>query len=252
MAIKKIYLDAGHGGSDPGACGNGLKEADLAIKVVKYMYNYLNNYYVCSVYKDLSSEDSLVTICNRANGWGADLFISIHFNAGGGNGFEVLIYSSNNRKLGEIFEKHAESVGQNSRGVKLRPDLGVLRLTTMPAVLNEIAFIDNKKDIKDWDENSELKEMAEALAKAAAEYLKLPLKKDALVDCPDFKVRIISNTLKVRQSPSSTGKQLGTYKKDTICNIVKITADGKWGLLKKGPVSGSSYINLSTKYVKKL
>ena len=73
-------------------------------------------------------------------------------------------------------EKHIKKIGQNSRGVKYRPDLGILRLTTMPAVLNEIAFIDNKKDIKDWDENAELKKVATAQAKAVAEYLKLPKK----------------------------------------------------------------------------
>ena len=250
MAIKKIYLDAGHGGKDPGAVKY-VKESEVAIKVVKYMYNYLNNNYICTVYKDIS-DDSLNTICNRANGWGANLFVSIHFNAGGGDGFESLVYSSKSNALGKVFEKHALAVGQNSRGVKYRPELAVLRLTKMPSVLNEIAFVDNKKDIKDWNDDSELKIMGEAMAKAAAEYLKLPLKKDGLIDCSDFKVKVVSKTLKVRQKPSTTGKQIGTLKKGDVYTVIKTTTDGKWGLLKMGPIEGSSNISLNAKYTKKL
>jgi hypothetical protein len=60
--------------------------------------------------------------------------------------------------------------------VKLRPELNVLRLTDMPAVLNEGAFVDNKKDIEDWNDDHELKKLGIAYAEAAAEYLKLEKK----------------------------------------------------------------------------
>ena len=43
----------------------------------------------------------------------------------------------------------------------------------MPAVLNEGAFVDTQKDIRDWDEDRELKALGEAYARAAAEYLGL-------------------------------------------------------------------------------
>ena len=171
-SIKKIYFDAGHqhGGSDPGAVSNGLKEADLAKKVVEYATSYMEKSYICDVYKDVTA-DSTHTISSRSNKWKSDLFVSVHFNAGGGNGYEALVYSSKNKKLGQVFEKYVKAAGQNSRGVKYRPELNVLRLTNCPAILNEIAFIDTKKDIKDWDSNSELKVMGEALADAAADYL---------------------------------------------------------------------------------
>ena len=178
--LKRLYWDAGHGGSDPGAVANGLKESNLAIKVVNYAYTYIDENYECKQYKDIS-DDSLNTICARANSWGADLFVSVHFNAGGGNGYEALVYDSSNKALGQMFEKYVKAVGQNSRGVKYRSDLAVLRLTNMKAILNEIAFIDNKADIKDWDENTELKKMGIALAKAAADYLNLPKKTKKVV-----------------------------------------------------------------------
>ncbi|MGN1167194.1 MAG: N-acetylmuramoyl-L-alanine amidase [Lachnospiraceae bacterium] len=175
--LKKVLWDAGHGGSDPGAVGY-VKEADVAIKVVNYAHEYLKDNYECESKKDTTS-DSIRTVVDRANSWGADLFVSVHFNAGGGDGYEALVYSSKNKALGQCFEKQVKAVGQNSRGVKYRPDLGVLRLTNMKAILNEIAFVDNKKDIKDWDENAELKVMGTALAKAAADWLDIPKKKKA-------------------------------------------------------------------------
>lgn len=179
MANKRLYWDAGHGGSDAGAVANGLKEKDLAIKVVNYAHEYIKDNYVCDQFKDIT-DDSLNTITARANKFGADLFVSVHFNAykpNVGDGWEGLVYSSKSKSLGKMFEKYVKKVGQNSRGVKYRDDLAVLRDTNCKAILNEIAFIDTKKDIKDWDENKELKVMGQALAKAAADWLNLPKKK---------------------------------------------------------------------------
>ena len=106
----------------------------------------------------------------------ADLFVSNHFNAGGGDGYEALVYSQNRVELGEIFEKYVLEVGQNSRGVKIRSGLAVLKNTYMPAIINEGAFVDNFTDIQDWNEEAELKKLGEAYAKAAAEFLGLERK----------------------------------------------------------------------------
>lgn len=173
--LKKIYINRGHSNTDPGAVGY-VTERKVAVKVGDYMEAYLEANYKCSVKGNSGSVGSLTAISNDANSWGADLVVSIHFNAGGGDGFEALVYNSSRKALGQMFEKYVKAIGQNSRGVKYRPDLGILRLTNMPSVLVECAFVDNKKDIKDWDENAELKKMGEALAKAAADYLDLPKK----------------------------------------------------------------------------
>lgn len=176
MANKKIYLDAGHGGKDPGAVKH-VVERDVNIKVIEFLHDYLKNNYVCSLKKDISG-DSLSAICKRANDWKADIFISVHFNAGGGDGYEALVYGSENKAMGECFAKHVKSAGQNLRNpaVKLRPELIVLNATNMQAILNEIAFVDNWKDIQDWNEDAELKVMAQALGEATAEWLSLPKK----------------------------------------------------------------------------
>lgn len=167
--MAKIYFDAGHGGYDPGAVGH-VKESDVTIKVVQFACEHLRKKYDCEVYEDITA-DSLNTITRRANNWKADLFVSIHFNAGKGDGYEALVYSAANKKLGQHFEKYVKAVGQNSRGVKYRPGLAVLRDTQMKSIINEIAFVDNWNDIRDWNDITELKTMGEALAKAAASWV---------------------------------------------------------------------------------
>lgn len=170
--MKKIYINPGHSDIDPGAVGYET-ERRLNVAVSKYMNEYLLAHYECETRMNPGSMDSLSAITNDANNWDADLFVSNHFNAAGGDGYEALVYSEKRRPLGEIFEKHIKAIGQNSRGVKIRTNLSVLKNTAMPAVLNEGAFVDNLKDIQDWNEDHELKKMGEAYAKAAAEYLGL-------------------------------------------------------------------------------
>lgn len=172
---KKIYINPGHSDKDPGAVGY-ERERDLCEKTAKYMNAYLRDKYVCELKKTPGTMGKLKDICKDANSWGADLFVSIHFNAGGGDGYEAWVYSKANVELGKIFEKHVKAIGQNSRGVKVQPGFVVLRDTNMPAVLNEGAFVDNLKDITDWNEDAELKKLGIAYAKAAAEYLKLEKK----------------------------------------------------------------------------
>lgn len=168
--MKKIYINPGHSDRDPGAVGFET-ERRLNVAVAGYMNEYLLSHYDCQT--KVNSGDSLYALCDEANAWGADLFVSIHFNAAGGDGYECYVYSDRTVPLGQIFEKHVLAVGQNSRGVKKRTNLAVLYRTVMPAILNEGAFVDNLKDIQDWNEDQELETLGIAYAKAAAEYLGL-------------------------------------------------------------------------------
>jgi N-acetylmuramoyl-L-alanine amidase len=177
IMAKKIYINPGHSDKDPGAVGY-EKERDLNVRTAKYMNAYLRDKYVCELKKTPGSMGKLADICKDANEWGADLFVSIHNNAGGGDGYEALVFSESRVAMGKIFEKHVKAIGQNSRGVKIRTGLVVLRDTKMPAIINEGAFVDNKKDIEDWNDDAELKKLGIAYAKAAAEYLNLPKKEE--------------------------------------------------------------------------
>lgn len=173
--MMKIYIDPGHSSVDPGAVGYAV-ERDLNEKVSKFQNEHLLANYECETKVGDISINSVRKVAEEANAWGADFLCSNHFNAAGGDGYEALVYSEKRIPIGKIFEKHVLAAGQNSRGVKIRPDLGVLRISNMPAILNEGAFVDNWNDIKDWDEDHELKKLGIAYAEATAEYLNLPRK----------------------------------------------------------------------------
>lgn len=204
---KKIFIDPGHSISDPGAVGYEV-ERDLNEKVSKFMNEYLLANYVCETKVDPVTNKSLSAVATSANAWGADLLVSNHFNAGGGDGYEALVYAEKNVPMGKIFEKHVKAIGQNSRGVKLRPGLAVLRQSKMPAVLNEGAFVDNKKDIKDWNDDEELKKLGEAYAKAAAEWLNLEKKNADPVPVPEPAPAPKGSLYRVF---NAAGKQVGAY-----------------------------------------
>lgn len=175
---KKIYINPGHSNVDPGAVGYET-ERRLNVLTAGFMNDYLLANYDCQTLVTDGKVNSVSAVAAEANRWGADLLVSIHFNAGGGDGYEALVYSNARVALGRIFEKYVLAAGQNSRGVKLRPDLGVLRLSHMPAVLNEGAFVDHRKDIDDWNEDAELQKLGIAYAQAAAEFLGLQKKMPA-------------------------------------------------------------------------
>lgn len=238
--IPRIYIDPGHSSVDPGAVGYEV-ERDLNEKVSKYQNEHLLANYVCETKVDPVTNNSLSAVANAANAWGADLFTSNHFNAGGGDGYEALVHNEDRIPLGKVFEKHVLASGQNSRGVKLRPNLAVLRLTNMPAVLNEGAFVDNKKDIQDWNEDHELKKLGIAYAEACAEWLKLEKKATEPTPAP-----APESAPKPTPKPSkgmyrvfdADGKQVGAYtieenafnevkKQLLVAGVAKITLSEK-------------------------
>lgn len=149
----KIVIDPGHGGRDGGAVGNGLKEKDITLSLAKRIRDIL-----FSEYEDVEvlltrETDIFIELSERArmaNEWGADYFLSIHVNAGGGTGFESFIHDSQTPPsvaLQNII--HAEIMKAipevTNRGRKVA-NFAVLRQTQMPAILTENLFIDNIQD----------------------------------------------------------------------------------------------------------
>lgn len=152
--VKKIFIDAGHGGSDPGALGNGLQEKDIVLSIAQKLTALFNSKGIQvshSRYSDVSV--GLSERAEMANNWGADLFISIHTNAldGSGSAYGTECYThpnstSENKRLSvDIASSISSKLGTYNRGHK-EADFAVLRLTNMPAVLIETAFIDNSED----------------------------------------------------------------------------------------------------------
>lgn len=221
---KLIFIDPGHSTIDPGAVGYET-EFRLAESVSKYQAEHLRANFDCEVFICPSDIDSLAQICKMANSMGAALFVSNHFNAGGGDGYECYVHNQNRVELGKIFAKRVQAAGQNLRssniapGVKLNPGLYVLRNTDMPAILNEGAFVDNLQDIQDWNEEAELQKLGIAYAKATAEYLQL---EEAEQEAP-----VERYTLEqfIREVQAATGSAVdGIAGSETIGNTPTVSA----------------------------
>ena len=103
----------------------------------------------------MSKKEDLNYGVSRANAWGADLFISVHFNNAyesyqGKIGTECCIFSEggNAELVGERVCKELGALGFKNRGNKNRPELYELKYTSMPAVIVEVCFVEATEDVK--------------------------------------------------------------------------------------------------------
>lgn len=171
---KKVFISAGHGGSDSGAVGNGFKEKDLNLSIALACGDYLKSRGVevqMSRVKD--EDDDLNQEARESNAFGPDLTVSIHNNAGGGDGVEAWysIVGGLGKTCAENILAEVVKIGQNSRGAKTRKGsngrdyYGFIRQTKAPAVIVECAFIDNATDIQIINTESKRVVMGEAIAK---------------------------------------------------------------------------------------
>jgi N-acetylmuramoyl-L-alanine amidase len=171
--MPKVFLSAGHGGNDPGAVANGLKEKVVNLNTLLACVETLERHGVeveCSRTTDVN--DPVKEEVNESNDYNADISVSFHANAGGGDGFEAFYHSRNQdgKKLAELCEKHIKSLGQNSRGVKHGDHLYFIKYTTATSVLLESFFVDNEKDKTIGDTVAKQRLIGEAYGKAILDY----------------------------------------------------------------------------------
>lgn len=181
-AIKKVVIDAGHGGDDPGTIANEITEKDYTLKISNYIHNRLDE---MGVPNEMSrTSDVMLSASDRPKkiqsfyGNGSDvLVVSNHINAGGGDGAEIIYALRNNDKFAKKLATEFENAGQSVRKYYQR------RLPSNPAkdyyyimrdtpnnetVIVEYGFADTISDANliknDWEK------LAEAVTKAIVEY----------------------------------------------------------------------------------
>ena len=193
---RAIFLDPGHGGSDSGAVSNGLREKDLTLSV----YNKVSSRLASLGYSVLTSRNTdkdvgLVSRADQANKSNADMFLSIHFNAGGRGasyGIETYYYKARpeyipainkdkhnaperlekSRKLAQKIQQSLVSkTGAYDRGVK-RETFAVLRETSIPSILVELGFIDNQAEANKIKTNEYQEKLADGIVDGIVEYYK--------------------------------------------------------------------------------
>lgn len=181
----KIYIDPGHGGTDPGATGHGLREKDLTLKISTYTRDYLNKNYSGHVVRMSRTTDTTRSLRWRtqdANAWGAKILVSIHINAFNGKAvgyedfrFNRLSGGSNAGKLQNAIHAEVSKHFSFNRGKK-SANFHMLRESRAAAVLTESGFIDNKRDADFLKLDRNLEKLGEAHAVGIAKYLGLKRK----------------------------------------------------------------------------
>ena len=184
--MKKVVIDAGHGGSDGGAVGNGIIEKDLNLEISKYMSDRLDELGIDNTLirdSDITIEpNERVRKVVEPYGSGDDvLVISNHINAGGGQGAEIIYALRDSDMFSKRIANELENSGREVRKYYQRrypsdssKDYYFIHRNTgnTEPVIIEYGFLDNSTDAellkKYW------KDYAEAVVKAIAGYVGVP------------------------------------------------------------------------------
>ena len=215
-----IVIDPGHGGSDPGALGNGLKEKDLNLLISNYMYDRFKELGAdVKITRDtdetLSPTDRVNRVLNAYGNKEDVVVISNHINAGGGEGAEVIYALRNDDTLSKLVLDEIGKTGQITRKVYQRTlpndsskDYYFIHRNTgvTEPILVEYGFIDTKADAEKLKNNYE--KYAEAVVKAVSSYIGLKY-------TPPATNEFITYTVKKGDSLYSIAKTFNT----TIQNI---------------------------------
>lgn len=146
--MAKICINAGHTKLGKGTGANGyLNESTETRKIAFELMKLLadSNHEIIPAVFDRSS-NNLKEAVDLANSEGVDLFLSIHLNAGGGQGSEAFTWKGQKVTQAEKALNGLNSLGFRSRGIKDGSNLYVIKNTKMTAILIEICFVDNKAD----------------------------------------------------------------------------------------------------------
>ena len=170
----KIYIDQGHNPTsydNAGAAGNGLYEQDLTFTIGILLAELLKEdgrFEVClsrptaDTVLGTDNDSSLDARIKGAKDFGADYFISLHVNsyeAASANGIEVYVANQNSVSYdfgSALLKGLISSTNLYNRGMKLGPELRVLKNATMPAALLEMGFISNSSDAALLSQSPEL------------------------------------------------------------------------------------------------
>ena len=164
-----VVIDAGHGGSDPGAVYQGRQEKDDVLALALAVGNILEQSGIDVYYT--RTDDIYETPARKAaegNAAGADYFVSIHRNSSPSpnqyTGVETLVYDlyGEEARLATNINAKLEQVGFENQGLNERSNLAVLNQTQMPAVLVEVGFINTDADNTLFDQRFD--DIARAIA----------------------------------------------------------------------------------------
>lgn len=167
--MGRYNVHGGHNSIVPGAAkylNEVTEDRKVKNKVISLLKAAGHTVYDCTDDSGRTQSQNLANIVAKCNAHNVDYDISIHLNAGGGTGVEVLYYptSSKGKAMATTMSaKIASALGLKNRGAKSRDGLYVLRKTKAPAVLVECCFVDSTTDRDKWNVDKCAKAIVEAV-----------------------------------------------------------------------------------------
>lgn len=238
-SIKKIAVRGGHNFLAKGACAL-IDETTEDRKVYKALLSYLRTlgYEVLDVTpSNCDVNTDLAYGVNKAEQWGADLFLSIHFDKAydsysGNLGTGTWIYATGGQA--EVFAKRivdrvASGTGLSNRGVKCNPKLYELRKTSMPAVIVEVCFCEATEDVRKY-RNAGADKIGKLIAEGVAQRVIDPsvpspnTGNDNFVLC-NATTKNVSTQLNIRAKGTTSAPVLGTIPANAEFNIKWVDSD---------------------------
>lgn len=181
--MYNVVIDPGHGGKDPGACGNGLKEKDINLSIALLLKKKLEPYKKEINLKLTREKDCFLELNERvdiSNAFKADLFVSIHCNSSSrltAMGVETYCYKLSNQKGASSIHSEILTSGAYTVNRKVKEaSFYVIKHTVAHAVLCELAFISNDADAKILRDKQT--DLAEAILKGILKYFNIKYKGD--------------------------------------------------------------------------
>ena len=169
LSGKTVYVDAGHGGEDSGAVGNGLLEKDVNLEVAKLVDEKLKEDGADTVAS--RTDDTFLTLEDRvakASRNASDLLISIHANSAVPEASGTETYFDSTYQAADS-ERLPDALGTRDRGVK-ESGFYVIKHSQMPSVLVELGFITNQTDADKLESPEYQEKAAGAIADAVVSY----------------------------------------------------------------------------------
>ncbi|MFQ6831751.1 N-acetylmuramoyl-L-alanine amidase [Butyricicoccus pullicaecorum] len=205
--MAKVFLGVGHGGSDPGAQGGGLDEADINLGIAVACQAELVRHGVqVRMSRTKDEDDPLTEEIQECNAYDPDLAVDIHTNAGGGTGFEAYhtLGGGKGKILAQNIEAEVKAIGQTSRGCKTRANssgadyYGFIRQTKCPAVICECAFIDTAADRAKVDTADKQAVFGKAYARGILKTLGIKVQPEEPIASEDAETMIAASLIKER------------------------------------------------------
>jgi N-acetylmuramoyl-L-alanine amidase len=221
--MTKIYLDAGHGGTDSGAVGNGLFEKNLTLSITKKIEEILQtdfeNVEIMTT-RDTDIFLSLTERTDKANKWGADIFVAVHINASTGanaSGFQSHIYTKADAKTIAMQNVMHAAIYNSIKSFKIADrgkdmsNFHVLRESKMIAILTENGFISSPFDSSLLKNEDYLNKVAQGHVDGLEKYFGLK-RKEKTQDSPSEPTgtlyQVVAGTFKDRNHADEQVKKL--------------------------------------------